>query len=147
MAAAVYRKVHIGYLAAIVAAANGGGSGSVVGDTTTTMMWISGVDPLDVLEAFIASGVALAIFGVIAARQQQAYSPIVKDAPAGLRIDWARAAIVLAILAAAVVAPMPAALLLPPLPLAVSRSPPGRPSSPARLLLLAPPPPVVRARS
>src|SRR3954453_11500067 len=36
-------KVHIGYLAAIVAASNAGGSGSVVGDTTTTMMWIAGV--------------------------------------------------------------------------------------------------------
>ena len=34
-------KVHIGYLAAIVAASNAGGSGSVVGDTTTTMMWVS----------------------------------------------------------------------------------------------------------
>jgi hypothetical protein len=31
-------------------ASNAGGSGSVVGDTTTTMMWIDGVDPLDVLE-------------------------------------------------------------------------------------------------
>jgi hypothetical protein len=49
--------------------------------------------------------------------------------------------------AAAVVAPMPAALLLPPLLLAVSRRPPGRPSSPARPLLLALPPLVVRARS
>ncbi|MCK7502377.1 MAG: hypothetical protein MZW92_80315 [Comamonadaceae bacterium] len=37
-------KVHIGYLAAIVAASNAGGSGSVVGDTTTTMMWIDGVE-------------------------------------------------------------------------------------------------------
>ena len=39
------RRVHIGYLAAIVAASNAGGSGSVVGDTTTTMMWIDGVAP------------------------------------------------------------------------------------------------------
>ena len=39
MASAVFqRKVHIGYLAAIVAASNAGGSGSVVGDTTTTSM-------------------------------------------------------------------------------------------------------------
>jgi Na+/H+ antiporter NhaD/arsenite permease-like protein len=39
IARAVFRnKVHIGYLAAIVAASNAGGSGSVVGDTTTTMM-------------------------------------------------------------------------------------------------------------
>ena len=34
-------KVHIGYLAAIVAASNAGGAFSVVGDTTTTMMWIA----------------------------------------------------------------------------------------------------------
>jgi hypothetical protein len=44
-------KVHIGYLAAIVAAANAGGAGSVVGDTTTTMMWIDGISPLRVVEA------------------------------------------------------------------------------------------------
>ena len=31
-------RVHIGYLAAIVAASNAGGAGSVVGDTTTTMI-------------------------------------------------------------------------------------------------------------
>ena len=47
IAGVVFRgKVHIGYLAAIVAASNAGGSGSVVGDTTTTMMWIDGVSPL-----------------------------------------------------------------------------------------------------
>jgi len=52
MARVVFRgKVHIGYLAAIVAASNAGGSGSVVGDTTTTMMWIDGVSPLVVLDA------------------------------------------------------------------------------------------------
>ena len=49
MAHTVFRgRVHIGYLAAIVAASNAGGSGSVVGDTTTTMMWISGVSPIAV---------------------------------------------------------------------------------------------------
>jgi Na+/H+ antiporter NhaD/arsenite permease-like protein len=38
MAREVFRgKVHIGYLAAIVAASNAGGAGSVVGDTTTMM--------------------------------------------------------------------------------------------------------------
>src|SRR5262245_56770234 len=72
MAQQVFRgKVHIGYLAAIVAASNAGGSGSVVGDTTTTMMWIDGVSPLSVLEAFLAAGVALVIFGIPAALQQQ----------------------------------------------------------------------------
>ena len=43
------KRVHVGYLAAIVAASNAGGSGSVVGDTTTTLMWIDGVNPLHVL--------------------------------------------------------------------------------------------------
>ena len=46
MAKIVFPRVHIGYLAAIVAASNAGGSGSVVGDTTTTMMWIAGVSPV-----------------------------------------------------------------------------------------------------
>ena len=60
MARVVFRhKVHIGFLAAIVAASNAGGSGSVVGDTTTTMMWIDGVDPLNVLHAYIAAITAL----------------------------------------------------------------------------------------
>jgi Na+/H+ antiporter NhaD/arsenite permease-like protein len=114
MARAVFRgKVHIGYLAAIVAASNAGGSGSVVGDTTTTMMWIAGVDPLDVLEAFVAAGVALAISGWFAARQQHAYSPIVKDAPAGVRVDWVRVGIVGFILVLAIVANVVANLRFP----------------------------------
>lgn len=96
-------KVHIGYLAAIVAASNAGGAGSVVGDTTTTMMWIAGISPLEVLEAFIASGVALVIFGIPAAMKQQAYSPIQKDADAAAHIDWARVGIVAFILVAAIV--------------------------------------------
>ena len=105
MASAVFqRKVHIGYLAAIVAASNAGGSGSVVGDTTTTMMWIAGVDPLDVLEAFVGSGAALVAFGIVAARQQQAYSPIMRDPPAGVRVDWPRVGIVAFILVMAIVA-------------------------------------------
>ena len=57
-------KVHIGYLAAIVAASNAGGSGSVVGDTTTTMMWIAGVSPLAVVEAYVGAVVAMLIFAV-----------------------------------------------------------------------------------
>src|SRR3989304_2219196 len=68
MAHTVFRgKVHIGYLAAIVAASNAGGSGSVVGDTTTTMMWIDGVSPLTVASAYVAAGVAVVIFGIPAA--------------------------------------------------------------------------------
>jgi len=103
VAATVFRKrVHIGYLAAIVAASNAGGAGSVVGDTTTTMIWIAGGSPLQVLDAYIAAVPALLFFGVIAARQQHAYQPIVKDAPAGVRIDGARLAIVATILLAAI---------------------------------------------
>nr|WP_242466316.1 citrate transporter [Chromatium okenii] len=96
------RRVHIGYLAAIVAASNAGGSGSVVGDTTTTMMWISGIAPLDVFHAYVAAIVALIVFGIPAALQQHRFSPIVCDVPAGSRIDWPRIGIVAWILIAAV---------------------------------------------
>ncbi len=103
MAAVLYqRKVHIGFLAAIVAASNAGGAGSVVGDTTTTMMWIDGVAPMQVFEAYAGSFVALGIFGVIAARQQHAYQPILKDSPKGAHIHWARLCIVAIILLSAV---------------------------------------------
>ncbi len=100
----VYRgKVHIGYLAAIVAASNAGGSGSVVGDTTTTMMWIAGVNPLQVFDAYVAAGLALLIFGIPAALQQHRHSPISKDAPPNVHVDWMRVAIVAAILVTAIV--------------------------------------------
>ena len=105
MAAVLYRRrVHIGFLAASVAASNAGGSGSVVGDTTTTMMWIDGVNPLNVLDAYIAALPALLFFGIVAARQQQAYQPISKDAPQGITIEWTRVGIVTFILLSAIVA-------------------------------------------
>jgi hypothetical protein len=75
VAASVFkRKVHIGYLAAIVAASNAGGAGSVVGDTTTTMIWIAGVSPFEVVEAYVAAAVALVVFGIPAALQQNGIS-------------------------------------------------------------------------
>jgi len=95
-------RVHIGYLAGIVAASNAGGAWSVVGDTTTTMMWIAGVRPDQVFEAIVASTVALLISGVVAAKQQHAYSPILKSAHAHTRVDWARVGIVLLILVFAI---------------------------------------------
>jgi Na+/H+ antiporter NhaD/arsenite permease-like protein len=105
MARHVFRgKVHIGYLAAIVAASNAGGSGSVVGDTTTTMMWIDGVSPLTVVDAYVAAGTAMLIFGIPAALQQHRYSPIVKNAPGKLEIIWVRVAIVALILVVAILA-------------------------------------------
>jgi len=101
----VYKgKVHIGYLACIVAASNAGGAGSVVGDTTTTMMWIAGVSPLEVVEAFIGSAVAMLICGIPAAMAQQKYQPLESDEEAAkARVDWPRVGIVASILAAAVV--------------------------------------------
>jgi len=116
MARAVYRgKVHIGYLAAIVAASNAGGSGSVVGDTTTTMMWIDGVNPVEVLTAYVAASVALVVCGIPAALQQHRHSPIIKDAKVKGRIDWARLAIVVVILLAAIAANVVANLKFPAL--------------------------------
>ncbi|MFN4148224.1 MAG: citrate transporter [Rhodocyclaceae bacterium] len=103
VAASVFRrKVHIGYLAAIVAASNAGGAGSVVGDTTTTMMWIDGVDPLDVLHAYLAAAIALLVFGIPAALLQHKHMAIVKNLHAGHKIDWARVGIVGFILVAAI---------------------------------------------
>ncbi len=103
MAHAVFRgKVHIGYLAAIVAASNAGGSGSVVGDTTTTMMWIDGVKPIEVLHAYVAAVVALIVCGIPAALQQQKFSPIYKLGKHHVAIDYARVGIVAFILIAVV---------------------------------------------
>ncbi|MEN9848898.1 MAG: hypothetical protein RL368_1638, partial [Pseudomonadota bacterium] len=105
MAHTLFRaKVHIGYLAAIVAASNAGGAGSVVGDTTTTMIWISGVSPLAVFEAYAGSFLALFIFGIPAAIQQQKYSPILKHQHEKIHLDWARIGIVVLILGAAIAA-------------------------------------------
>ena len=108
-------KVHIGYLAAIVAASNAGGSGSVVGDTTTTMMWIAGVSPLSVLEAYVAAIVAMLILAVPASLQQQRFSPILKKPSSGLKIDRTRVFIVAAILIAALAANITANLKFPAL--------------------------------
>jgi Na+/H+ antiporter NhaD/arsenite permease-like protein len=95
-------KVHIGYLAAIVAASNAGGAGSVVGDTTTTMMWLAGASPLDILEAYIPALVAVLMVGCVAAKKQQAFSPIIKSAHRHTHLDWRRVGIVGLILAVAI---------------------------------------------
>jgi Na+/H+ antiporter NhaD/arsenite permease-like protein len=114
MAAGVFRKrVHIGYLAAIVACSNAGGAGSVVGDTTTTMMWIDGVSPLAVLDAYVAAGVALVVCAIPAAIQQQRHAPITKDATVSHRVDWMRLVIVGVILVAAIGANVVANLKFP----------------------------------
>ena len=99
----VYKgRVHIGFLAAIVAAANAGGAGSVVGDTTTTMMWIAGKSPLDVLHGYVGGLACLAVFAIPAARAQQRYQRMLKHDVGGIAVDWSRLAIVVFILVAAV---------------------------------------------
>ena len=95
-------KVHIGYLAAIVAASNAGGCGSVVGDTTTTMLWLGGITPAQVAPAYVAGIVALLVCAVPASLAQHAHAPITADAPTGSRIDGVRLAVVACMLAAVV---------------------------------------------
>jgi Na+/H+ antiporter NhaD/arsenite permease-like protein len=103
IAGTVFRKrVHIGYLAAIVAASNAGGAGSVVGDTTTTMMWLDGINPLHVLPAYLPAFAALLVFGVPAALQQHRHCALAAPSGHEVRIDWPRIAIVVAILIAAI---------------------------------------------
>jgi len=97
------KKVHIGYIAAIVAASNAGGSGSVVGDTTTTMMWIDGVSALNVVHAYVAAGTALIFFAWFASHQQDKYQPIQKDPDIGVKIDWMKIFNVALILAGAII--------------------------------------------
>jgi hypothetical protein len=65
-------------------------------------MWISGISPLEVVEAYIAASVALVIFGVLAALQQDKFQKIQRDATHGAVIDWGRVGIVLLILGLAI---------------------------------------------
>jgi hypothetical protein len=79
------------------------------------MMWIAGISPLAVVEAYIAAIVAFFVFAIPAAVQQQRYSPIVRDAPSGLQIEWVRMSIVAAILVVAIAANVWANLRAPAL--------------------------------
>jgi hypothetical protein len=60
------------------------------------------VSAVEVLRAFLPAAVALAVFSIPASLKQQAHSPIIWDPPPGLRIDWARAAIVCIVLGMAI---------------------------------------------
>jgi Na+/H+ antiporter NhaD/arsenite permease-like protein len=103
MAMVVFKgKVHLGFLAAIIAASNAGGAGSVVGDTTTTLMWIDGVSPVWVLPAFVASIGAFFIFGVAGSIQQHRYNPIQKEATSGIKMNSTKLGVVFVILAGAI---------------------------------------------
>jgi len=95
-------KVHIGFLAAIVAASNAGGAGSVLGDTTTTMMWIDGVSAFDVLHGFVASAAAFLVFGIPAAIRQHRMTPVQATVGDPVSIDWVRISVVAFILGGAI---------------------------------------------
>ncbi len=96
-------RVHIGYIAALVAASNAGGSGSVVGDTTTTMMWIDGVAAFNVLHAYVAAAVALLFFAWFAAHQQDKFQRIQSSTSPDIKIDWLKLIHVILILAGAII--------------------------------------------
>jgi Na+/H+ antiporter NhaD/arsenite permease-like protein len=98
------RRLDIGFCAALVAASNAGGAGSVVGDTTTTIMWIDGVQAVDVVHAYIAALPALLFFAVMAARQQQVHQPIQCDEVGHHAVNWRNIGAVALILAGAIAA-------------------------------------------
>ncbi len=103
IALVVFRgKVHIGYVAAIVAASNAGGAGSVIGDTTTTLMWIDGVPAMNVIHAYIAVIPAVLVFGIPLSIIQTRYQPIMNDAPANVRINYKKLIVVTMILIGAI---------------------------------------------
>jgi Na+/H+ antiporter NhaD/arsenite permease-like protein len=104
MARSAYKgRVTVGYVAAIVAASNAGGAWSVLGDTTTTMMWIDGVEPLEVAHGFLASAVALFCFGLLSSAHQNRVQPIDPDLSVERRpIDGVQLGIVVLILAGAI---------------------------------------------
>ncbi|MBL8753868.1 MAG: citrate transporter [Planctomycetes bacterium] len=96
------RRLHVGYLAAIVAAANAGGAGSVIGDTTTTMLWFAGASPLWIAPAALGAVVAFVFFGWFASGQQHALQPLVRSTAAAKPVDGTRLAIVGAVIAATI---------------------------------------------
>jgi Na+/H+ antiporter NhaD/arsenite permease-like protein len=95
-------KVHIGYIAAIVAASNAGGAGSVIGDTTTTLMWIDGVPAHNVLHAYLAVLPALLIFGIPTSIMQTKYQPILSGVTTDVKVDYKKLMVVLLILVGAI---------------------------------------------
>jgi len=95
-------KVHIGYLAAIVASSNAGGAGSVIGDTTTTLMWIDGVPALNVLHAYVAVLPAMIVLGIPASIMQTRYQPILNTVSSDIRVDYKKLLVVGMILIGAI---------------------------------------------
>ena len=96
-------KVHVGYLAAIVASANAGGAGSVIGDTTTTMIWLGGAHPTWVVEAALGAAVAILFMGWVASGQQHRLQPLQRSATHEVvHVDACRLGVVLLVIAGAI---------------------------------------------
>jgi hypothetical protein len=68
------------------------------------MLWLGGVSPLSLLDAYVAAVAAFIVFAIPASFAQHKYAPIVKDAPRGLSIAFRYVAAVVIVLAAAVAA-------------------------------------------
>lgn len=106
-------KVHLAFVAALVAASNAGGAGSVIGDTTTTMMWIDGIAASQVLHAFLGSIPCVLIVAIFGGLIQHKHQPIQKDATPGEHIHWkyfiASMLIIIGVIAANVFFDLPAA--------------------------------------
>ncbi|MEZ4722561.1 MAG: hypothetical protein R2813_11870 [Flavobacteriales bacterium] len=106
-------KVHIAFVASIVASSNAGGAGSVIGDTTTTMMWIGGVPAFGVVHAYLGSIPCVTLLAIMGGTIQQSYHPIQKDAEPGIRVQSkyliASALIIAGVIAANVLIDFPAA--------------------------------------
>jgi Na+/H+ antiporter NhaD/arsenite permease-like protein len=95
MAKTVYQnRVTLSYIVALVAASNAGGAGSVIGDTTTTMMWLAGVPATVFFKAFIGAAVAIGFSGVIAARTQHNFQPIMSLSSKTIKLDRGRLLVV-----------------------------------------------------
>lgn len=104
-------RVRVGFLAAIVASANAGGAGSVIGDTTTTIMWLHGVSPLAVVNAYAAAVPAFLVFAPLGAWSQHRHQPILAHDEPGHPLQWRRIWIVAFILVSAVAANISANIL------------------------------------
>ncbi|MFZ5670969.1 MAG: citrate transporter [Pseudomonadota bacterium] len=94
-------SVSLAFAVGIVAAANAGGAGSVLGDTTTTMLWIGGIEPARLAQAFVGATAAFAIFAPVAALAQHRHAPAVRspEAPPA-RLDPGRVVVVAILLLA-----------------------------------------------
>jgi hypothetical protein len=65
-------------------------------------MWLAGVSPAAVLPAYLPAFVALLVFGIPAAMQQERHATIVEADTRHVTIDWTRIGVIAAVLTAAI---------------------------------------------